>query len=498
MRIASSFCISRYACRESMVLPWKTSTRSLVAPWRQPPSVNVTAPVLGSTQRTTLPAWAVSDSRSIAVMNISLSMLALRLCRQAGSEMVAGRCSAEVCFSVRTGQVRTMVRRVLAVVSQGILHLCSGIQPGIHGNPLLCRPVNLHQRQQPLAFNIKPLVVRHHQVRQQVNVDEGYRNGGPFGFVTGFTGEPAGTYEQALVALPKSANEATDGVGAHAAVSVLHFSFDAGLSQPQAIGRGQHVYAAVWPSGGNTSLVAHGAEQGSGEIFHFLRVEALYLVLDELMATGDDLLSQNLELGFRCLSLIRGGWLCHRFAGQSVLNFADDRIRQGEHRQNRAQAVSGGLAELVSGYAAQPLHFADMLELTYLFGLGAELILAQVFANQVFPVLLAVGNEGVALLELVPELANHGECVGYAPRLRVTEVLYIGLLQRFGAVVVTQVSQAIPANGYAVVVFEVVKVPAAVAGTNHPAVFHLFSSSIIIGPFDSSKPKAAVDLFPHF
>src|SRR5690554_6534785 len=229
MRIASSFCISRYACRESMVLPWKTSTRSLVAPWRQPPSVNVTAPVLGSTQRTTLPAWAVSDSRSIAVTNISLSIMALRLCRQAGSEMVAGRCSAEVCFSVRTGQVRTMVRRVLAVVGH-ILHLCSGIQPGIHGNPLFCRPVNLHQRQESLSLNIKPLVVRHHQVRQQVDVDEGYRNGGPFGFVTGFAGEAAGTDEQPLVSLTEGANEATDGVGTHAAVSVLHFGLDAGLS----------------------------------------------------------------------------------------------------------------------------------------------------------------------------------------------------------------------------------------------------------------------------
>lgn len=122
-------------------------------------------------------------------------MLALRLCRQAGSEMVAGRCSAEVCFSVRTGQVRTMVRRVLAVVSQGILHLCSGIQPGIHGNPLFCRPVHLHQRQQPLAFNIKPLVVRYHQVGQQVDVDKCYRDGGPFGFIAGFAGKTTGTYE---------------------------------------------------------------------------------------------------------------------------------------------------------------------------------------------------------------------------------------------------------------------------------------------------------------
>src|SRR5690554_2426906 len=178
------------------------------------------------------------------------------------------------------------------------------------------------------------------------------------------------------------------------------------------------------------------------------------------MAAGDDLLSQNLELGFRCLSLIRGGWLYHRFAGQPVLNFADDRIRQGEHRQNRAQAVSGGLAELVSGYAAEPLHFADVLELTYLFGLWAELILAQVLANQVFPVLLAVGDESVALLYVVPELANHGECVGGSPRLRVAEVLYVGLLQRFGTVVFTKVAKAVPANGYAIVVFEVVKVPA--------------------------------------
>ncbi len=113
-----------------------------------------------------------------------------------------------------------------------------------------------------------------------------------------------------------------------------------------------------------------------------------------------------------------------------------------------------------------------MLELAYLFGFRAEFILAQVLANQVLPMLLTVGDERVALLDVVPELANHGNGVGRSPWLRVAEVLYVGLLQRFGTAVATQVSQAVPANSHAVVVFEVVKVAAAVAGANHPAVFH--------------------------